>query len=173
MASRTRPWPIPTPLIMRVLPVTLLVMTAMAAWQAGPANWIQGINYLVAALPLTFAIAGLLHARRTGNKSARLYGAVYLATFWAFCVYGWQRIEQHKQLIADREQSLAPTIAALEAIKVSGSGYPDSLAAITAVPTIEHLQYARVGDAYRLLFTHNIVRAHVYEPATGWRDEHR
>lgn len=176
LTRKARNWPIPTALIFRTLPLALIVMTGVAALHAGLANWIQGLNYLVAALPLAFAAAALWHAHRSGNRSARLYGAVYLATFWAFSVYSWQRIEQHKQLTNEHEAALAPTIAALAAYQQANSSYPEVLPEATSLPPVEHLKYQALGtdrSSYRLSFSHNILRLHVYEPDTGWRDEAR
>ncbi len=125
--------------------IAFALALAAARLHAWPENWIQGLNYLVAAFPLAQTVIHLHRFRTTRNQKSRRILAWYFAMFVGIALYAWRDVEIHAEELRTREADLAAEIAAKAA-----EGEMD----------------------FTVSFRHSINRNHVYRSTTrSWTDE--
>jgi hypothetical protein len=170
----TRPQP-PALTTAAALVVAVPAFQIVALVHGGMMCWIQGLNYLVAAVPFTLSSLNALAFKRTRQTRMRRLSFYYFVIFLAITAYAFDSVRRHQELIATEETALQPVIQALTAYHDGHGAFPQSLgeAGLTLPADLWfRAQYDLLGDkGYTLRFTHNILRKHQYLSESGtWID---
>lgn len=128
------------------------LMLGLATIHAGHASWIQGLNYLVAGLPLALSMLALGKARREKDARARRLFVYYFVMAVIIVVYGWSDVEKHKVELKTREAAIERALAASDEATLQKLG----------VTVTER----------ELVFSHSLSRRHIFDRASRqWRDD--